>query len=115
VNNKLTLFLSASFLILLITGCATTEQIRQGRISEHPEWTEQEKQDVLAGKPKIGMTKEQAIAAHWFSCRIYRSEVQKTTTARGTREDWFWFNMRGGLILLMSFDEYGILDYWGED
>lgn len=115
VTNRFTLFLMASFLVLLIAGCATSyKQIRQGHINKHPEWTEQEKQDVLAGEPKIGMSKEQAVAAHRFSCMVYRSEVRKTTTARGTREDWFWFNMHGGLILHMSFNENGRLDYWSE-
>jgi len=119
MKNRFTLLLTASFLVLLTAGCATQMEYnrmrRQHIIDKHPEWTEQEKQDVLAGKPKIGMSKELATATHWFSSQINPSDITKTTTARGTREDWYWFNMHGGLILHMSFDENGKLDYWSEN
>ena len=107
----------ALFIALACSGCATTLgmtdlQVKQMHISKHPEWTEQERQDVLAGEPKMGMSKEQAIAAHGFSSRINPTNITKTTTVYGTREDWFW--LYGGISLHMSFDENGKLDYWSE-
>ena len=116
MNNKSALFLTASFLVLFTAGCATQMEYnrmkRQHIIDKHPEWTEQEKLDVLAGELKIGMPKEQAIATHWFSSQVNPSDITKTTTIYGTREDWFW--LYGGISLHMSFDENGKLDYWSE-
>lgn len=105
-------------LCLMSSGCVTTQEYnlkkRQEHIARHPEWTAQEVEAVLEGTPIIGMTKRQAMTAHWFSCRVKPHDTTKSTTAYGTRESLYWFNNYGGLILHMSFNEYGRLDYWSE-
>jgi len=113
----ITLFLGLS---LLCAGCATDMQLhyntkhRQKIISRHPEWTEQEKENVLAGNLKIGMTKEQALAACKYPIGGPTSK-KKATTTYGTREDWFWQSYQGNVFYHMSFDESGRLDYWSEN
>jgi len=81
-------------------GCATTgggyqrptaEQIaaqrRQSYVNTHPNLSPITKQDILEGRPRIGMTQEQVRA-----CSGDPAKVQRSGNASGIREVWIYYS-----------------------
>lgn len=84
----------------LVFGCATTgggyqrptaEQIaaqrRQNYVNMHPNLPPITKQDILEGKPRIGMTQEQ-VRACWGD----PAKTQRFGNASGVREVWIYYS-----------------------
>lgn len=71
---------------MLICGCETMKnQRRQDYVTTHPELTQQTKQDILEGRIRIGMTREQ-VKATWG----YPDDINRTVGSWGEHEQWIY-------------------------
>ena len=104
----------AALTLATLTGCATEYGVieRANVAAAHPEWSEQVRQDVAAGQIRVGMTKDQVLAAWGQPC----------TPCRGTRStsagDWWEYNklwpsrLHHGAGTYLFFGNDGKLRYW---
>ena len=90
--------------LLLVTGCATAQIAADGRANvqrartalveaEPSKYRPEFRQAIIDGRVQVGMTQTEAEAA-WFGYR--RVDVNRTTTAAGTREQHVYERFEDG-------------------
>lgn len=73
--------------------CKTSRAKVRRSMERHPGWDGSVISAVVCGRVQIGMTKEQALAG-WGRPR----EINRTTSAYGTREQWVYGRFGGGYL-----------------
>jgi hypothetical protein len=89
------------------------QYVRDRYVHENPDLPESFRNAIRAGELELGMSRQDALAAHRIP--LYEPTIKrKYTTEKGTREVWTWETPHGGTWLRMEFDESGWLAGWSE-
>ena len=86
--KKLIISIVILSLVMLFVGCATFAQNRRETyVTTHPNLSEQYKQDILTGRVRLGMSKEEVIASWGKPPTIY---ISVNDNIRSEKWIYYW-------------------------